>query len=226
MPLDYDAIVPIVKKVASDVTSKFPSYVQVGDTEGALYVWLLKNRNWIEELEEEAVKAKIYPLMRKAAYAHCDAEKATAEGYALEDVYRYSATKIRALLQDALDYEDWQSFGARGDGQPRATPQANTSGDRIVELIDVKAALKALSTDAYNTIVWHFKYSYTVDMLADELGINAEAAKKRLQRAVGAVQRELGRKSPDELPGAPVARRRVQSNSAARAALSNNYEGN
>ena len=64
----------------------------------------------------------------------------------------------------------------------------------------------------------------SIENLADHFGIGVEAAKKRAQRAVGAVQKELGRKPYEEQPRG-AERRSVVSNAAARARQSSYYEG-
>jgi hypothetical protein len=85
--------------------------------------------------------------MRKVAFDHCAKEKAAVEGYSTEDLFRYSIPKIKALLPDVFDYSDWQSFGLKGDGQPGSKPQANQTGDRMVELIDIKAGVGRLPVE-------------------------------------------------------------------------------
>lgn len=227
MALDYEAFMPLVKRVASSVSKNFPPYVQSSDTEGALYVWLFQKKDWIETTVRDSPKnwePKISSLMRKVAFDHCNKEKAAAEGYDTSDIYRYSIPKIKTLLSDVFDYADWQSFGLHGDGQPGAKPQANTTGDRVAELVDIKIALNSLKDETYNLLVWQYKYHYTMDGLAEELEISPEAASKRAQRALTALQKRLGYKPPVDQDRA-LNRRTVRSNAAAQAAVSHQWEG-
>lgn len=227
MPLDYDLIMPLVKNVAASVSKSFPAYVSPQDTEGELLLWIYQRRNMIGRAMADGNpgwEAKIAPLMRKVAYDHCNAEKAAAEGYDPSDIYRYSITKIESLIVDAFDYDDWQSFGLHGDGQPGAKRQANTTGDRITELIDIRAALLKMTDESYNVLVWKYKYGYTIAAMAEAQEITQEAAKKRAQRALKGLQKQLGYKEPQELRERPE-RRAVRSNAAWQADNTRNYGG-
>lgn len=221
--LDYDQIMPIVKSVAASVSSKFPPYVQADDTVGALLLFIYQKRDSIERAVEDGPgwEAKISSTLRKVAFDHCNAEKAAAEGYDPSDIYRYSIPKIKSLIADAMDYENWQSFSSFGDGQPKAAAQ--TYGDRVTELIDIKDALESLNEDTYNFLVYQHKYGYTLGELATVFEISLEAAKKRSQRALKGLQKQLGYKDPTPPPQA--VRRPVKSNAAWRADLSSAYEG-
>src|SRR6478752_8668456 len=159
MALDYERFVPVVKQVSLSVAKNFPSYVSAGDAEGAIYVWLLSKKAWVEETVRDAPQdweRKIIPLMRKVAFDHCNSEKAAAEGYDPSDIYNYSAPKLVALLPDMFDYMDWQTFGLNGDGQPGAKPQANTTGDRIAELVDIKASFEKLKAEHQEVLTLHY----------------------------------------------------------------------
>ena len=224
MPLDPAVIMPIVRRTANSVSKNFPSYVTAADTESVLYIWIYSKKSWIEQqMEDASWEAGISRILRKVAFDHCNAERAAAEGYSPDDLFKYSIPKIKTLLPDAFDYESWQSFGLHGDGQPGARPQANQTGDRIAELIDVKNAVSKLNDDAYNVLVWNFKLHWTHAMVGSALEISEDAARKRSERAVAAVQTTLGRREPDENRGPQ--KRVVRSNAASRAAVSTQYDG-
>jgi len=225
MELDYAKVKRMVKEVAASVSSNFPSYVTPDETEQHLWLFLYERKSSIGKAvgEDSEWEPKIASTLRKAAFDHCAKEKASAEGYSTEDLFRYSVPKIRTLLPDAFDYEDWQPFGNFSDGQPTSKTQANMTGDRVAELIDIKIALEKLPEDRYNLLVWQFKYQYSMAQLGEEFDITPGAASDRSQRALKALQRELGRK--DYVEVASPGRRTVRTNAAARAALSNQYEG-
>jgi DNA-directed RNA polymerase specialized sigma24 family protein len=223
--LDYKTMLKVVRNTARAVSSNFPTFITAEDTTGALWVWTYENKATVQKIAADGpgFESKIAPLLRKVAFDYCTRERAQVEGYAPEDMYRYTAAKITTLLADIFNYEDWQSFGTPGTGMPSARPQANQTGDRIAELIDVKIALESLPEDVYNLLVWRFQRGYTSENVADELEILPEAARKRGQRALKALQRKLGYLDRTELVGS--SRRRVGTNASARANLSNNYEG-
>ncbi len=223
--LDYTRMRRLVKDVASSVSRSFPSYVTSEDTEGHLWVHMYENKSWFSQVVQEGDgwEARIAAVLRKQAAIYCAKEKAAVEGYSPEDLFRYTIPKLRDLLADAFEYENWQSFGLHGDGQPTAKVQANRTGDRIAELADVKSACDGLDVDTYNLLVLHYRHHYTMPMLAEVFDVTEETAKKRTQRAVVALQKQLGRKDYD--PNADVTgSRTVRSNAASRADASNHYE--
>lgn len=227
MALDPAVFVPMVKNVARSVASQFPPYVTSEDTEQALLLWLYEKRASVLATVEDSPddwRAKIASTMRKVAFDHCAKEKADTEGYDVSDLYRYSIPKIKALLEDVFHYADWQSFGQHGDGQPKAKGLANQTGDRIAELTDVKAAVERLPHDTKELLYYQYVMHYNAENIADHFGIGFEAAKKRMQRAVGAVQKELGRKPYEEQPRG-VERRSVRSNAAWRATSQSQWDG-
>ncbi len=223
---DPEVFKPMVRDVARSVSNNFPPYVTAEDTEQTLYVWIYENRNTVQKITEDGPgwEPKIARLMRKAAFGYCAKEKASIEGYDTADLFKYSLPKLQALLPDVFDYDSWQSFGQHGDGQPSSKPQANQTGDRLAELVDIKIAINRLKGETATLLYLQYACLYTSEMLADHFGITAEAAKKRSQRALTALRKQLGYKPANEAPGV-AERRTVLSNAAARAALTNGYEG-
>lgn len=224
MALDPAKFKPMISQVARSVSSSYPSYITQEDTEQVLYLWLYEKRASVLKTVEDSPndwESKIASTMRKVASDHCAKERAATEGYDTDDLYRYPVNKIRDLLPDVFEYQDWQRFGARGDGQPTAKPQANQTGDRIAELVDMKAAINRLHDDTKELLYYQYGLHYSIEGIADLFGITLEAAKKRAQRALPALQKELGRM---ERPAA-YERRTVRSNAAWRAAQSNQWEG-
>ena len=224
--LDYDIMTKMVRDVARSVSSSFPQYVTSEDTEGHLWVWVYEKKSQILKAVEDGPEweRKIASTLRKVASDYCAREKAAVEGYSVDDLYRYTIPKIKSLLPDVFDYQDWQTFGVKGDGQPSAKPQANQTGDRIAELVDIRSAVKALPEDTKQLLYLVHIYYYTAENLAEYFGITPEAAKKRMQRAYGAVQKALGRKDPAEQPS-PADRRTVRSNRHWAASTSSNWDG-
>lgn len=225
--LDFDVMTKMVRDVARSVSSAFPQYVTSEDTEGQLWIWVYEKKSQILKAVEDGPEweRKIASTLRKVASDYCAKEKAAVEGYSVEDLYRYSIPKIKNLLPDVFSYTDWQSFGQHGDGQPTSKPQANTTGDRVAELVDIKAAVQRLPDETKELLYLVHVFNYTTENLGDHFEISHEAAKKRAQRAYGAVQRELGRRDSAEEPSRDTGRRMVRSNAAWRAATASQMEG-
>lgn len=227
MALDPAKFMPMVRNVARSVSGQFPSSVTQEDTEQALWLWLYDKRASVLQTVEEDPdnwESQIASTMRKVAFDHCAREKAAIEGYDTADLYRYSIPKIRSLIPDIFEYTDWQTFGQKGDGQPGSKPQANQTGDRVAELVDIKAAVKRLPEETKELLYLTHVLSYSTENIAEHFEISHEASKKRVQRAYGAVQKALGRRDPGEVPS-PAGRRTVKSNAAWRASQGAQYEG-
>lgn len=198
--LNSPALVSLVQQVARSVSDNYPSYVSLDDTEQAIWLFVLQKRGSLERLlKQESWEAKLRATMTRVAHTHCLKEEGAVNGYSSEDTFDYSIDVIKVLLPDVFDHEDWQSFATFGDGQPKSKGQANMTGDRTAMLVDVSKALKALPEEQYNTLVWAYKYHWTHHDLAAELDISSEAARKRVERALGALQRTLGGKSPADM---------------------------
>lgn len=218
-------VAPFVRETARSVSSTYPSFVSSQDTEQALWIWVYaKKEKVLRLLAGERWDGKLRRALQNEAVVFCSKEKAAVIGYSIEDLFNYSIPVIKELLVDVFDYESWQSFASFGDGQPKSKGQANETGDRVASLVDVKKALSEIPEEAYNLIVWHYKYNWTNEMLGEELGVSTAAAEKRLQRAVGAVQRKLGRQEREEYQQ-PARRRPGASNASAMSDLYQQYEG-
>lgn len=199
--IDYTALTPLVERVASAVHASFPLHHDVNDTKQHLWLWVFENKNTVADIvrNTERPEGNLYSLMTKEANKFLKKEDAVSHGYSQEDVFNYPTAVVEELLSTVFDYEDWQSFGQRGDGQPTAKGQANMTGDRIAMLVDVKSAVERLNTDQYNAILWTYKYHFTPADLGEALGISEDAARKRVSRAAGAVRKLLGTKSLSDL---------------------------
>lgn len=223
----HGTLAPMVKEVAGATSRRFPSNILAEDTEQTIWLWAYENEvsisRTIEANPEEWI-AMVGTTMRKVAYDYCFNEKAALDLKGREDDQKYGLKQVRVLLADVFDYDDWQSFAISYDGQPRGKNQANMTGDRIAELVDVKIALSKIREEQYNTLVWHYKYGYTVEQLSEEYDSSIDAARKRLDRAVQAVRKALGPKEQPEDTGAQTGRRSVRSNAAWRAASESYYE--
>jgi len=197
----HGTMAPLISAVVDSVHSSFPDHYDKSDTESTLWVVAYERKTYFEEMirSNERHEGPLKYLLTKEANAFLKKEDAVAYGYSSDDVLLYSTKVIKTLLPNIFDYEDWQSFGLHGDGQPTAKGQVNMTGDVIAAMTDIKAAVEKLREPQYNIILWIYKYNYTHQNLADELGINLEAAHKRSQGAIKALRKLLGEKPLSEM---------------------------
>lgn len=213
-----DPLFEMIGRIAVSLGSEYET--DVDDVSAEIHIWCLENQQVVDALLEHQKMGLLYHRLSSVGRRWCAKERAQALGYDPNDIIQYNIRAIRELLPDVFNYEDWQPSGREYDGMPRAKPMANAGMDRVAMLIDIKTAMMRLPEDQYNVVVWVYKYGYTADQLAAELGVTLEAAQKRIQRAVKRIQSLLTEVRPMEVPQ----RRTVVSNAAARAIQSGHYE--
>lgn len=198
--LNSPALVNLVRQTARSVSDSYPSYISQDDTEQAIWLYILQKRGAIERLlRQEPWEAMLRTTITKVAHTHCLKEEGAVNGYSSDDTFFYSIAVLETLLPDVFDHENWQSFQSFGDGQPREKVQANMTGDRTAMLADVSRELSKLPEDQYNTLVWRYKYHLSSEELGTELGITRQGARSKVTRALGALQRALGGRSPADM---------------------------
>lgn len=221
-----DEFMRVVSKTASSVAFKFPLYVTEEDLSQEMYLYALSTPSAVALMKsDQDWPVKLAPILKKVGYEYAQREEAHANGYEPEDVYHYSEPVLRTLLEDAFVYEDWQSFQAFGDGQPRAKGQVNETGDRMAMLSDVKAAWSRLPKEKQEIVFVYYAHFKNYGKLGEWLGISYDAARQRLNRAVGALQRELGRKTSSDMRKGFTGRTEPSTNAAARYAVERDYCG-
>lgn len=222
--MDPKLVLGVLKRVATEVARAYPPYVMADDVESELIVWLYQNKSSIEAMvdaDAEGWQAKLAATARKVATTYASNEKLDAEGQGRESGYLYSIHKLRDLLPDVFNYEDWQTFGQSGDGQPRGKAIVSHGNNRTAELIDIKRAVEELPDLIQETLELYYGQGLSVATVAKETDSNLETTKKRLQRAVQALQKALGPQDKQ----AYYNRRTVRSNAAWNADNSHTYTG-
>lgn len=231
MAINYEFLTATVKKAARDAHSSFPAHHEVGDTEQTLWLWVFENKKTVDNIlydtarrTNEIVKP-IYNLLVKVATTHLRREDNAVYGYAEEDVFYYSTELIKSILEVCFQHEDWQSFASALDAMPKSKVDPATAGNTIASYIDVKGAAERLPDNQYNALVWRYKYSYTLENVGEELGITKEAARKLIDRAVGVIQKDLGKKERSDLRNASDGHLRPSTRAQAQAMLEQQYDG-
>jgi len=222
MNIDIETFKFKIKSAASNTARLFPGYAEAADLEGELWVWALENKQTVLKYSEDGEdgQRKLAFVLRQKAMAYAQTLKAAKLGYSPDDLAGYSVKALKVLLEDAFDYENWESSSTDYSPTIKAK-RIEATGDRITSLIDVKAAVEKLDERNYNIIVGRYKYNYTNQEIADMMEIGLTSVGTTINRAVAALSKLLSIPEPD----APTGRRTVQSNAASRAALQNNYEG-
>lgn len=224
--IDHETVAPIIQSVAGVVRRMYP-VVDRGDLEGAQWEWVYSNPAKVKNYLSADATGLLTNRLRSVAQRFAAAENEIVQGRNPEDFAPYSPRVVGELLKDVFSYEDWQPSGQFGDGMPTAKRLANTTGDRMAMLADVKVALEKLPEDQYNVIVWTYKYHYSNAKLAGVLEITEDAARMRVNRAVKKISATLSGMAPSTSEGADpeyIGSRKVMTNATARAITSSQWD--
>lgn len=223
--IDYEFVTPAVRKAARIAHSSFPSHYDVSDTEQTLWIWVLENKGTIARItsDSEGSDRTLVWLLVRAANEFLKKEDAATYRYHEEDVFYYSASLIKKILEVVFHHEDWQSFASALDSQPKAKSDPSEGGNNLASYADVSSALNLLTDDQYNAIVWQYKYGRSIAAVGQEMGITKRAAQGLLDGAVSAIQKALGQRDLGELRNPPETASRPRGRADAMARLENQY---
>lgn len=225
--LDWTRLTPAVQRAASIVASNFPNHHDTRDVEQSLWVWVLENKPTVLRIlsDSEGTLTAIEQLLMKAATSYLRKEDAASYGYQQEDQYNYSVETIKSILEVIFRYEDWQSFAASQDTQPKAKANPAHGGNNLASYADVKSAVEKLPEDYYNLIVWRYKYQHTFTQIGADTGTSKQSVNKRHGRALKAIQALLGQQGLGELRRGYDGRTEARGNASSNARTERDYEG-
>lgn len=232
--MDWTRLTPAVKRAAGIAKSNFPAHHDIADVEQDIWVWIMQNKNTVTRvLTEENYETVLNTYLVRAGQTSLKTEDAQVYGYDEEDVFNYSLELIKSILEVVFEYEDWQSFAvAAQDGMPRSKSEPATSGNNLASYADVSRAITSLSEDQYNTLVWRYKYHQTFVQIGEHVGITRQAARERVESAVKAIQKHLGkrdlgdfRRGYDGRMADAVTRGRITRSETAQHMVDKDYEG-
>jgi DNA-directed RNA polymerase specialized sigma24 family protein len=222
----HNALTPLVERAASATAAKWPSYVSAEDVAQELWLWVYENENSVEAARKAGDwEAKVYSTMLKVASSAASSEDQQTNGYSKEDTYTYSVAVIETLLESVFQYEDWQSFGTFGDGQPHAKGQVNETGDMTAMLADVKAAMAEIKKEYREVLFYRHCIALPFFDVGEKIGASEGAAERRHKRAIKALQGVLGRVPLSDLQGGYDSRRQALGNEHSRVITDRQYEG-
>lgn len=184
----------------------------VADLTQDCWVWITKNQETVAGFADDTDGG--YGRLYRSLYHYCldvaQRELAQATGYKVQDNYYYSLSALRSALPYWFE-EGWSD-------PPTVLPDRDMKMDmdfawKKLNLADRRLLSRCFKGDPDTAIVYQ--------TLAVEWGISDDAARKRVESALRRFQRHIG----GERPTAHTMRK-VRTNAAARADLSNHYDSN
>lgn len=186
----------LVSSLASEYSRKY-TMLEAADIRQTLWMWFVTHPVKYTEWSKLPAKDKeklIAKSLRNAALKYCEKEKCNKSGYDMSDLYYYDASVVEAFLPSILadSYEiptkikdlNFQ-FGKSGE--------VTDGNNWLVLRSDIKKAFNRLAEAKQNIL----RLKFTIDNnewndLAKELNTSADAARKRVERAVNSLVRILG----------------------------------
>lgn len=211
----------IATTVSRQVHKRYTVYFDAVDVRQELVMWAMKRPNKIEEwlspeLEAADRKAGIRQLakaMHREADKYCRSRKAKASGYEVRDEYFYTTGMVEELIANLNNIEHREGGHQRvsgGGGDPA------TSGNFLVSIIDVRAAMEKLEPQDQLMLEMRFQEGQTYAQIAAALELSDTTVHRRVNAALRRIVKHLGGESPWN----HHAGRRVVSNSEAQAIVS------
>jgi RNA polymerase sigma factor (sigma-70 family) len=194
---DYNSLVGYV---AYEYAKRY-RMVDVQDIRQELWLWFLsrpnKLKDWYENFEQRDRDKLIARSLRNAAQKYCTKEKAKSVGYETSDVYYYDA----AVIEEFMPYILTDSYSMPvGVNDLNYKPNTNSIAENNTWLAvrtDISIAFESVNERHQNVLRLRFgSLNTTLKDVAQELSISADAARKRVDRAMAALIEELGGKRP------------------------------
>lgn len=174
-------------------------------------MWLaaVEDAAMVNTLAAEGAEAKVeIRLSRVAARAQAAEEReyrarrAYAAGFEAHDEAFYGIGTLRRLLPAYLDAGvSEQPPQGRTDPSVQTRGGSGTYGDWLCTMIDLDTAMNEVKVYHRNILERYFEFpqgssGWTHEEIASSLGIDPETLRKRVYRALRALQAQLGGQSP------------------------------
>lgn len=196
----------LIPEVAKQRHRWFPE-PSVEDLEAELWLAAVEQADWVEEHtgNQELLRGWLRKVARRAQKAEertYRAERAYASGYHPTDEAFYSLRVLRNLLPAYLD-QGITEHPPKGRVEAiRGHSDGSEYGNWLVMMMDIEQGLKSMPEGQARLLRNYFSYpqgsgGWTHIEISGAMGQNPEALYSRVNRALGALQRELGGANPN-----------------------------
>lgn len=186
----------LVSTLAMEYSRKY-SIIETADIKQILWMWFVTHPNKYTEWSKLPSKDKeklIAKSLRNAALKYCEQEKARKFGYDMVDLYYYDSSVVEAFLPSILaDSYEIPTKIKDLNFQFGKTGEVTDGNNWLVLRSDIEKAFNQLAEAKQNIL----RLRFTTDNsewseLAKELNTSADGARKRVERAVNSLIRNLG----------------------------------
>jgi DNA-directed RNA polymerase specialized sigma subunit len=185
----------LVAALANEYHKRY-SMIEREDIAQVLWMWFVTHQNKYKEWSALKTKDKdklIAKSLRHAALKHCEKEKARTVGYELLDLYYYDASVIEAFLPSIIAESYEIPTKIKDLGSQVRSNEINDGNNWLVLRSDIASAYYRLPEA--KQLVLQIRFTTENHEWADigkELDTTAEGARKKVQRAIASLIRNLG----------------------------------
>lgn len=199
------------RRAAQRVSRINKRYVEIGDVQSELYVWVAKHSQAVTDWLEQGSYGmnKLNVALFRAGHRYASKERARLTGCQLSDFYWYTPGAIEELLPEVWQVSNWVLAASGEQGRSHRDPAEG--GNRLAMLIDVAWAVSTLAADEQQILRDRYEAGLYFDAIAAQLGLTDEGARKRVERLLDKLVERLGGEPPFWGGG-----RRAKSNAQAR----------
>lgn len=175
----------LATQVAQSVAAKW-SLVEVDDVEAELLLWLVQNEHHVRSYRDGNMTGKLVLALKRHATEYALKEQTIRQGGVLVDDSAYSLEQVQRVLP----------FVYHENPQTVVSEFQKHHGDHSLALAimaDVRTALEKLPEHMKESLTQRFYLGLTFQEMGDAAGITKRAAKKRVDRAISELRRNLAR---------------------------------
>lgn len=214
-----------VARVADYIHFRHPNVLETDELRSAITLWMLEHPDAVRRIRFQENRG-LYTALRRAGMRAVQQERAYQRGYDPADQFKYPAGLLFELLKQALplDRDLSEESGTKAQVPTGTKVDPAFGGERLAMLVDVRLAISRLSPmmaqRLHEAVAEQFDYKELALMWStEEKPVSAEAAKKRVKRAVQALSDLMSEPRAEQEAKEYIGARTAVSNARARSAI-------
>lgn len=190
----------LVSYIANEYSKRY-RMLDADDIKQEIWLWFITHPNkvkyWKENHNEKDRNKLINRSLRNAAQKYCTKEKAKTIGYEVADLFYYEPAIIEEFLPYILTDSYFIPVGINDINYKPDRSVVSEGNTWLAVRADISTAYESIDERHQNVLRLRFgSVSTTLEDVGNELNISADAARKRVDRAMKALIDELGGPRP------------------------------
>jgi len=190
----------LVSYISNEYAKRY-RMLDADDIKQELWVWFMTHVNKLNDWEtnhsEKDRNKLINRSLRNAAQKYCTKEKAKVIGYEIQDLFYYEPQIIEEFLPYILTDSYFIPLGVNDVNYKPDRNVVSEGNTWLAVRADISQAFEVIPERHQNVLRLRFgSLSTSLEDVGNELNISADAARKRVDRAMKALIEELGGPRP------------------------------